>query len=166
MIYIWSVICLFKQTKVTERDNNYSITTQQLAQSIMKSAGAASTYGVELERLIGYSTSIGEITRESGNVIGNSLKSIFSRITSIPGAIDGMSEIGISIHDMNGGLRDVDDILDDLGGKWNSLSREQQQNLGLQIAGKHTCQPSQKWLANKVLNSGELWRQTIVSQTH
>lgn len=67
----------------------------------------------------------------------NSLKSIFSRITSVPGAISAMSDVGVSIEDMGGGLRDVDDILGDLGGKWGSLSREQQQNLGLQIAGRY-----------------------------
>lgn len=53
--------------------NNYSITTQQLAESIQRSAGAASTYGVELENLVGYVTSIGQVTRESGSVIGKQI---------------------------------------------------------------------------------------------
>lgn len=65
----------------------------------------------------------------------NSLKSIYSRITSIEPAIDAMADIGINIKDSAGEMRDVSDILDDLGGKWSSLSAEQQQNLGLQIAG-------------------------------
>lgn len=123
--------------KVTERDNNYSVTTQQLAESLMRSAGTANVYGVEFERLLGYSAAIAEVTRESGSVIGNSLKNIFSRLTSVPEAVTAMEEIGVSINDMDGGLRDVDDILNDLGGKWSSLSREQQQNLGVTIAGRH-----------------------------
>lgn len=66
----------------------------------------------------------------------NSLKSIFSRITSIDPAIDAMGEIGVSVKEASGEVRDVDDILGDLAGKWGDLSNEQQQNLGLQIAGK------------------------------
>lgn len=95
----------------------------------------------------------------------NSLKSIYSRITSIQPAIDAMADIGINIKDSAGEMRGVGDILDDLGAKWNTLSAEQQQNLGLQIAGKYTCQPIQKWIANNVLNSGKLQRWTTVSQT-
>ena len=94
----------------------------------------------------------------------NSLKSIYSRITSIKPAIDALADIGINIKDSGGEMRDVSDIIDDLGAKWKDLSTEQQQNLGLQIAGKHICQPIQKWIVNNVLNSGKLWRQTTVSE--
>lgn len=90
-----------------------------------------------LERTIGYTSAIGEVTRESGSVIGNSLKSIMSRITSIPGAIDALDEIGISVKDSAGEMREFDDIIDDLGAQWEGLSKEQQQNLGLQIAGRY-----------------------------
>lgn len=121
---------------LNEVDNNYAITSQQLAQALQRSAGAANTYGVSLEKSIGYTTAIGEVTRESGSIIGNSLKSIYSRITSIQPAIDAMAEIGIATKESSGEMRDVSSILDDLGGKWQSLSAEQQQNLGLQIAGR------------------------------
>lgn len=121
---------------LNETDNNFAITTKQLAEAMTRSAGAASTYGVSLERTIGYTTAIGQVTRESGSIIGNSLKSIYSRITSISGAVDGLADIGIGIKDSAGEMRKVDDILDDLGGQWNGLNAEQQQNLGLQIAGR------------------------------
>ncbi|MFS0643663.1 transglycosylase SLT domain-containing protein [Siminovitchia sp. 179-K 8D1 HS] len=67
----------------------------------------------------------------------NSLKSIYSRITSIDGAIDALDAIGISVKESSGEMRNVEDILDELGGKWSSLTAEQQQNLGLQIAGRY-----------------------------
>lgn len=131
---------------LNETDNSYSITTKQLAESMQRAAGTASVYGSTLERLIGYTTAIGEITRESGSVIGNSLKSIFSRITSVDGAITALDGIGISVKNQAGEMRKVDDILDDLGAQWSSLNAEQQQNIGLQVAGKLTCQPIQKWI--------------------
>lgn len=122
---------------LNEVDNNYSITTQQLAESLMRSAGTAAVYGSTLENVIGYTTAIGEVTRESGSVIGNSLKSIFSRISSVPAAVEGLQEIGISIRNSAGEMRSVDEILAELAGKWNTLSKAQQQNLGVNIAGRY-----------------------------
>ena len=122
---------------MNEVDNNYSVTTQQLAEALMKSAGAAQTYGVSLEKNIGYTTAIAQVTRESGSIIGNSLKTIYSRITSINKAVELLESIGISVRDSAGEMRPVEDILDDLSAKWDSLSNEMKQNLGLQIAGRH-----------------------------
>lgn len=123
--------------KLNEVDNNYSITTKILSESLMRSAGAASVYGASLESAIGYTTAIGQVTRESGSVIGNSLKSIYSRITSVGSAVSSLDEIGISVKESSGEMRKVDDILTDLAGKWNDLSAEQQQNIGLNIAGRY-----------------------------
>lgn len=108
-----------------------------MAQSLQRSAGAANTYQVSLEKSIGLTTAIGEVTRESGSVIGNSLKSIYSRITSIPKAVESLEGIGVAVRDSAGQMRSVENILDDVGAKWKDLSAEQQQNLGLQIAGRY-----------------------------
>lgn len=85
----------------------------------------------------------------------NSLKSIYSRITSIQPAVDLLEELGIYTKDAAGEMRRVENVLGELATQWKDLSAEQQQNLGLQIAGKHICQPSQKWLENNTLNSGK-----------
>ena len=121
---------------INEVDNNFSITSQSISQSIMKSVGAAQTFGVSLEELIGMSVAIGETTRESGNIIGNSLKTIFSRVTTMGGSIEALQSVGVAVHDMEGGLKPVARILDDLASRWSSLNAEQQQSIGLQIAGR------------------------------
>src|SRR5699024_12169589 len=128
---------LLRIEEVTERDNNYVITTQQLAQAIERSAGTAQVYGSTLERTIGYTTAIGEVTRESGKVIGNSLKSVMSRISSVPEAVESLEGIGVAVKDSAGEMREFDDIIDDLGAQWGDLSKEQQQNLGVSIAGRY-----------------------------
>lgn len=53
------------------------------------------------------------------------------------GAISALAEIGISVRNSAGEMRSVDDILKDLASQWNGLSKAQQQNLGLQIAGRY-----------------------------
>ncbi|MGG1664541.1 phage tail tape measure protein [Brevibacillus sp. NRS-1366] len=56
--------------KLNEVDNNYSVTSLGLAQSIAKAGESAQAFGVTLDELIGMTTAIGQATRESGNVIG------------------------------------------------------------------------------------------------
>ena len=42
------------------------MSTQDLSQVIMRATGAANTFGVSMESMIGHATAIGEVTRESG----------------------------------------------------------------------------------------------------
>lgn len=122
---------------MNEVDNNYAISTKQLATGLAKSASTAKTFGVEMEENIGHITAIGAVTMESGNIIGNSLKTIYSRITTMKGARDVLEGVGISLTDVTGDSREVADIIDDLGNKWNTLSKSQQQNIAVTVAGRY-----------------------------
>ena len=42
-----------------------------------------------------------------------------------------LNEVNISIKDMAGNVRPVSNIIEELAGKWHSLSDEQRQNLGV-----------------------------------
>lgn len=59
----------------------------------------------------------------------NSLKTIFARLTNNSSAISALESIGISIKDVNDQLRPTEDIIDELGKKFNSLNSEQQQTV-------------------------------------
>ncbi|MMZ67535.1 hypothetical protein D1872_301270 [compost metagenome] len=48
-----------------------------------------------------------------------------------------LDSVGISMKNMNGEVREGSEILDELAGKWNSLSKEQQQNVAVQLAGRY-----------------------------
>jgi TP901 family phage tail tape measure protein len=123
--------------KLNEVDNNYAISTKDLSDGIRKAAATAKTFGVDINELTGYIAAIGSTTRESGAIVGNGLKTIFSRITTMDDAATSLQSVGISIRDMSGNVRDVSDILGDLSGKWTNLSDEQKQNLGVTIAGRY-----------------------------
>lgn len=122
---------------MNEIDNNFAISTADLSDGLSKAGATANSFGVSMEETLGHITAIGEASRESGRIVGNSLKTIYSRITTMGGARDVLDSVGISIKDMNGEVRDVSDILEDLAGKWNTLSAEQQQNLGVTLAGRY-----------------------------
>lgn len=87
--------------------------------------------------LLGYIAAIGSTTRETGSIIGNGLKTIMSRITTMSEAETALNGVNISIKDMGGNVKPVSNIIEELAGKWGSLSDEQRQNLGVTLAGRY-----------------------------
>lgn len=122
--------------KMNEVDNNFSVSTRQLSESLSRSASVAKVYGATLDDVIAHTTAIASVTMESGEVIGRALKTIYSRITTMDQAKDVLDSVGISIYDMQGQVRPVTEILESLAQKWNSLSNEQKQNIGVILAGR------------------------------
>jgi TP901 family phage tail tape measure protein len=46
-----------------------------------------------------------------------------------------LAAVGIDIKDQAGSLKDMDDILDEMGSKWQTLSKDQQVALAQTVAG-------------------------------
>jgi len=67
----------------------------------------------------------------------NSLKTIFSRIATLPKAEEALAGVGVSIKDSSGNMREVGDIIDDLGKKWGTLNSEAQQSVLINVAGTY-----------------------------
>ncbi|MCP1159456.1 phage tail tape measure protein [Bacillus infantis] len=102
-----------------------------MSDGLRKSASTAKVFGVEMQDLLSYITAIGSTTRESGSIIGNGLKTIISRITTMSEAETALNGVNISIRDMAGNVKPVSSIIETLAGKWSDLSNEQRQNLGV-----------------------------------
>ncbi|MFQ3543658.1 phage tail tape measure protein [Halobacillus rhizosphaerae] len=126
---------------LNEVDNNYAISTQQLAQGLKRSSATAKTFGVTLEESVGHITAIGAVTMESGNIIGNSLKTIYSRITTLKASESILASVGVSIRkigeDGESVVRPVSDIIEDLSQRWWDLSDSQRQNIAVTVAGRY-----------------------------
>ncbi|TCJ01044.1 phage tail tape measure protein [Cytobacillus praedii] len=122
--------------RLNEIDNNFAISTNDLSQVLRKATGAANTFGVSMEAMLGHATAIGQVSRESGNILGNSLKTIYSRITTMDKSAEILDSVGVSVRNMSGEMRPVENILDDLSKRWSALNSEQQQAIGIQLAGR------------------------------
>lgn len=119
----------------------------QLAIAMSKVASSANALGVPVDNLNAQIATIVATTRQAPESVGNALKTIYSRINDIAtGADDAqvslgnysskMLDVGISVLDANGNLRDTGDVIDEIGGKWQTLSREQQIYLARTMAGQ------------------------------
>ncbi|UGO51228.1 tail length tape measure protein [Bacillus phage vB_BanS_Skywalker] len=126
---------------LNEVDNDYAISTKQLAEGLQKSASAGKTFGVGLEENIGHITAIGAVTMESGAIIGNSLKTIYSRMTTMKDSEQTLRNVGIAMYEIgeNGvkSVKPVSQIMNELGDRWKTLTKEEQQNIAVKIAGRN-----------------------------
>ncbi|HDR4373618.1 TPA: phage tail tape measure protein, partial [Bacillus cereus] len=123
--------------KMNEVDNNNSISTQQLSEAMMKASATAKTFGVDIDSLLGHVTAIGATTMESGKQIGNSLKTIYSRVTTLPDVETALKGVGVSIRTAGGDARKVENVFSDLAGKWKYMTDMERQNIAVKVAGRN-----------------------------
>lgn len=121
----------------------------ELSTAIEKVASSAASAGLDLDHMMGYLAKMIETTREAPTNIGTALKTIVANFTQFKEDPSGLGEegteinkvdkalksVGISLTDTNGEVRDLGDVLDELGGIWESLNRNQRAYLATQIAG-------------------------------
>lgn len=127
--------------RLNEVTNNYAIDVDNLAVGLQKSTGVAKAFGVSIEENIGNITAITGATRESGAIVGNALKTIYSRITTVGPAMSMLEGVGVKVFDTfkdgSQSVRSVNEILGDLAGKWDNLSASERQNLAVKVAGRY-----------------------------
>lgn len=133
--------------KLVTVDNASATSTKELATALRYSAATASQAGVSLEKLISYIAVISSTTRINAESIGQSMKTIFTRMQDIKaGAIDedglGINNVAIALERVDIQLmesetefRDMSDVLEELAGKWDTLSEVEQANISKAIAG-------------------------------
>ena len=120
----------------------------ELSTAFEKGASQANQAGISMDNYLGYLATMIEVTREAPENIGTSMKTIMARFqqvkeagTSEDGDTDvnavekALKSVGIALRDDNNQLRDLEEVLQELGPKWNSLDRNTQAYLGTVIAG-------------------------------
>ena len=119
----------------------------QLAVAMSKVASTANLLGVPVDSLNAQIATIVATTRQAPETVGNALKTIYARINDIKTGSDDaevslgnytsqMAQLGINVLDASGNLRDTGDVIEEIGGKWENLSREQQIYLARTMAGQ------------------------------
>lgn len=121
----------------------------ELATAEQKVASAASTLGVSQDELTAQLSTIISVTREAPEQVGNSLKTIYARLgdlslgetledgVSLGDVSSTLEKVGVTVLDVNGDMRSMGDILEDLMAKWSDLSQAEQQALAVKLAGKY-----------------------------
>lgn len=118
---------------------------QELAEGMSKVASAANTMGVDIDELNAQLSTIISVTRQDAATAGTALKTIYARMTDIESGLDTettlgeytskMAQFGIQVLDSKGALRDVGDVMNEIGDKWNDFTKTQQVALAQAMAG-------------------------------
>lgn len=121
--------------------------SQEIATGLNKFAATAETVGLSYEYATSALATVTATTRQSAEVVGTAFKTLFSRIqdlelgktlddgTTLGKYSKALDAVGVSIKDSNGELRDMDRILDDTGGKWDTLNKDEQVALAQAVGG-------------------------------
>ena len=108
--------------KLIAVDTKFAVSSAQIADAISRVGSSAQESGVGIDKLIATVTAVQQISGRGGAVIGNSLKTIFTRLAR-PEILDQLEQLGVSVKDQNGFLLDGIKILDNYTKATENLSQ-------------------------------------------
>ena len=124
----------------------------EISSAMTKTASIASSAGMEFETTAAFLSQIIETTRESAETAGTAMKTVIARFQELKkspeeiGEIDGeivdanaietaLRSVGVSLRDVNGQFRNLDDVFLELSSKWNGLTKNTQRYIATIAAG-------------------------------
>ena len=114
--------------KLAAVDVKFAVSSEDLINALERTGAVAIDAGVEIDNLIGLVTSLQQTTARGGSVIGNGLKTIFTRIQR-PQSIGQIEELGVAVRDLSGAILPADKILLNMAKSFDAMSQSQQSNV-------------------------------------
>lgn len=119
----------------------------EISAGLEKFAAVADTVGLSYENATAALATVVAQTRQSADTIGTGFRTIFSRLQGLSlgdTLEDGvtlnkyssaLAKVGVQALDASGNLRRMDDVLEDLGARWSTLSETEQTALAQTVGG-------------------------------
>lgn len=119
----------------------------EIANGLQKFAAVAKTVGLSYDYATTALATIVATTRQSEDTVGTGLRTLFARLeglklgetledgVSLNKYSSALASVGVNIQDQFGTIKDMDTILDELGAKWGTISKEQQIALAQTVGG-------------------------------
>ena len=121
---------------------------EEIASAMQKVASVGNSVGVDFDQLSSIISTVSSVTRQSAESIGTSFKTILARLGDLKlgktdedgvglGTVSSQLEtLGIHILDVNGEMRDMGTVIEEIGAKWQTMNRASQTALAQALAGK------------------------------
>lgn len=120
-----------------------------IGEALSRTASMANNAGVSLEKTAAMIATIKDVTQQSDETIGTSVKSILSRMNNIKVGkfVDDetgeplndvekvLNEVGISMRDVNGQFQDSEITIDSIAEKWSTFDKNTQKAISTAVAG-------------------------------
>jgi TP901 family phage tail tape measure protein len=115
-------------------DAAFAVSSADLAEAVKRVGSSASEAGVSLDQLIGIVTAAQQITARGGAVIGNSFKTIFTRLQR-PKVLEDLEALGIATKDAQGNFLPLIGILQGLARSYDGLNSVQRASIAETVGG-------------------------------
>lgn len=120
--------------KLANVDAAFAVSSADLANALSRVGSSADDAGVSFDELIALVTTAQQITARGGSVIGNSLKTIFTRLGR--GRVqEVLGSLGISATDEQGQVKNQVQLLKELASVYDTLSATQKNYVAEQVGG-------------------------------
>lgn len=120
-----------------------------IGEALSRTASMANNAGVSLEKTAAMIATIKDVTQQSDETIGTSVKSILSRMNNIKVGkfVDDetgeslndvekvLGKVGISMRDVNGQFQDSEITIDSIAEKWDTFDKNTQKAISTAVAG-------------------------------
>ena len=129
-------------------DNAYATSAEEIITAMQRSSNSAQLVGIEYNELASQITIVSSVTRKSAESIGESLKTIYSRMRnvklgkqfdeegeSISDVEEVLKDYNIALRDTTGNFRDFSYVLDEVGEIWGELETIDQSKIANAFAG-------------------------------
>jgi TP901 family phage tail tape measure protein len=120
--------------KFANVDAAFAVSSADLAEAISRVGSTAQDVGVDIDQLIALVTSAQQTTARGGAVIGNSFKTIFTRVQRAD-TLDALEGVGVAVRDLEGNALPAVQILNNLAGSFKNLSSAQQASIAETVGG-------------------------------
>jgi len=120
--------------KLAAVDAAFAVSSGDLAEAIKRVGSSAEDAGVSFDQLIAIVTSAQQITSRGGAVIGNSLKTIFTRLQRTD-TLDALEQIGVATKDAQGNILPLMNILNSLATTYDKLNTVQKASIAETVGG-------------------------------
>jgi TP901 family phage tail tape measure protein len=105
-------------------DAKFAVSAKDLSEGLSRAGSVAQDAGASFNELIALVTAVQQRTARGGAVIGNALKTIFTRV-SRSDTLDSLEKLGIGVRDLEGNTLPAIRILSELSQKYDEMSSSQ-----------------------------------------
>jgi TP901 family phage tail tape measure protein len=149
-------------SKFAAVDVQFAVSAEDFAAAISRTGQAAKTAGVDIDELIGIVTSAQQQTARGGAVIGNALKTIFTK-TGRTDTLNQLEDLGIAVRDLEGNTIGAKRILTELANTFDHLSESQKAQITQTMGGLFHINILKAVLSDAAKQNGILARATEIS---
>lgn len=133
---------------MNEISNNNATTITKMSEAIKVSASTAGAAGLTFNEYIALVGTATAVTQREGSQIGNAMRTMFLTLEQVTSASDNIDtdklgkaataikSFGIDMTDEKGELRGVYEILNDVSGEWDTLSKNQKMYFAQSVGNK------------------------------